>query len=362
MAIRPDDAANLAKGVREIFVEAESILLEKIARALARGLDSPDWAEEKLLGVQHLLREVDRALLDINKGVPGAVERAVSLAYNRGIASAGGDLKEAGLVYGAFGEVQNTGAVSTIVSEVMERLTPMSFQIRRAVADIYQQTVTQTAAQVNTGVLTRREASRRTLDKLARNGVSGFKDRSGRMWEMGAYAEQSVRTASMNAALQGHVDRVSELGVDTMIVSNAPEECKLCRPFEGRVLSVSGKTTGRLSDGKTVVASLAEAKRAGLFHNNCRHSISIYLPGITKAKTDTADPKGDALRQQQRGYERSIREGKRKVIIAKEIGGPNSQSYREERRKLTELQGEFKDWRDANDRKDLGYRTNLRTR
>jgi hypothetical protein len=134
----------------------------------------------------------------------------------------------------------------------------------------------------------------------------------------------------------------------------------VCRPFEGKVLSLSGRTTGRLKDGKAVVASLAQAKSAGLFHNNCRHSHSIYLPGITKGPgKDTADPTGDALRQKQRAYERRVRELKRADAIAQEFGGPQATQARA---KLRAKQSEFTAWREANDRKNLAYRTSLTAR
>lgn len=359
MAIRPDDAAILAKAVAEMFSEAETVLLQRIARALAKGVDKPDWAESKLLNIQALRREVDGILLDLSRGVPGAVERAVGLAYNRGIATAGAELTAAGLAHGAFSEVQPTGAASAIVSETMERLKPMSFQIRRAAVDIYQQVVTQVTAQTALGTVTRREASRMVLTRLGQNGITGFTDVAGRRWNLASYAEMAVRSSTATAMLQGHTDRIQELGIDTVIVSNAPEECKICRPYEGKVLSLSGRTTGRLKDGKTVVASLAEAKGKGLFHNNCRHSHSIYLPGITKAETDTADPAGDALRQQQRAYERRVRELKRADAVASEFGGP---AAAQARAKLRAKQAEFKGWRTEHDRKDLAYRTSLTAR
>jgi len=362
MAIRPDDAAVLAKGIREIFAESEAILLEKIAGALAKGMDEPDWLEQKLLGVQAVRRSIDQVLADLANGIPGAVERAMGLAYNRGVATAGGELTAAGLAHSAFGEVQPTGAVAAIVSDTLARITPMQFQIRRAVSDIYQQVTTQTAAQVAGGVQTRREASRSLLTKLTKNGITGFRDTAGRQWEMGAYAEMAVRTSASNAMLQGHTDRIQELGIDTVIVSNAPEECDICRPLEGKVLSLSGSTTGKLKDGVSVLMSLREAKSKGLYHPNCRHSHSIYLPGITKPHKDTEDAAGHALRVQQRGYEQSIRASKRKVIIAEQIGGKTSPAYLKEKRKLSDLQSEFAGWRDTNDRKDLAYRTNLKAR
>ncbi len=359
MAIRPDDAAILAKAVAEMFSEAETVLLQRIARALSKGVDKPDWAEQKLLNIQALQRETATVLLDLSKGVPGAVEHAVGLAYNRGIATAGAEMTAAGLAHGAFGEVQPTGAIAALVSETMERITPMSFQIRRAAVDIYQQVVTQATAQTALGTVTRREASRMVLTRLAQAGLTGFKDTAGRNWNMASYSEMAVRSSTANAMLQGHTDRIQELGIDTVIVNDSPEECKICRPFEGKVLSLSGRTTGKLKDGRTVMCSLAEAKSKGLFHNNCRHSHSIYLPGITKPLKDTADPAGDALRQQQRAYERRVRELKRADAIAGEFGGP---AATQARAKLRAKQAEFKGWREDNDRKDLSYRTSLTAR
>jgi hypothetical protein len=360
MAIRPDDAAVLSKAVRELFVEAETLLLQRVARALASGRDSPAWVDEKLLGIQALRRQVDGILADLAANVPGAVERAVGIAYNRGIATAGAELTAAGLPHGAFGEVQPTSAVAALVSETLARTDPMSFQIRRAVADVYQRVVTEVAAQTTLGTVTRREASQMILQRLAKQGVTGFRDVAGRNWNMASYAEMAARSSTANAMLQGHTDRIQELGVDTVIVSNAPEECKICRPYEGKVLSLSGRTTGRLKDGKTVVASLAQAKSDGLYHNNCRHSHSIYLPGITKGPgTDLADPAGDALRQTQRAYERRIRELKRQDAIASEFGGPQAAQARA---KLNTKRAEFKGWREENDRKDLAYRTSLKAR
>lgn len=357
MAIRPDDAATLAKGVAELYSEAETTLLQRIAAALAKGNDAPDWAETKLLGIQALRAQADGILTDLAGNVPGAVERAVGIAYNRGIATAGGDLTGAGLAAGAFAEVTPTGAAAAIVSVTLARLTPMSFQIRRAVTDVYQQVVTQVAAQTALGTITRREASAKILTRLASQGVTGFRDVAGRNWAMSSYAEMAARTSASNAMLQGHTDRITELGIDTVIVSNAPEECAACRPFEGKVLSLSGRTTGRLRDGRKITASLSEAKGDGLFHPNCRHSLSIYLPGITKTPTDTADPKGDALRQQQRAYERRIRELKRQDAIAQEFGGP---AAKQSRAKLKAKTAEFTQWREEYDRKNLSYRNSIK--
>ncbi|KUM31878.1 hypothetical protein AQ436_01825 [Arthrobacter sp. EpRS66] len=360
MTMRPNEARDLAERVRDIYVAAESLILEKLARAVANTGDSPDWLTTRLMEQRALLRQLDRILADLDHNVPGAVEQVVGLAYNRGIAYAVHDAEKAGIEGDLFGRVANTGAETVIARSAIEPLGSMRLNVRRWTMDVFNRVTLQAASEVSTGNVTRREASARLLRTLAGQGVKGFTDKSGRQWEMGAYAEMATRTATSQALREGHGDRLLHYGVDTVIVSDSPEECKLCRPYEGKVLSLTGNTTGKLKDGKTVVASLREATGKGLFHPGCTHSYSVYLPGITKGPGRvTANPEGDKLRQQQRAYERRIRGLKREKILMKDLDPAASTLAGQ---KLRAKQEEFNAWREANGRKDLSYRTNLKSR
>ena len=357
MPIRPADSAALAKEVRELYVDAENILLGKIAAALAKGVDRPAWADNKLSKIRTLRLEVEKVLAELEKHVPREVARALEYAYQRGIAAAAGELATTALGNGAFKEIEFNYATTAMLNAILANQPAQAFQIMRSTVDLYQEVITKASAQVTLGTVTRREAARRSMQQLAARGITTFIDQSGRRWDMGSYNEMAVRTASSNAMLQGTIDRMGEFGSDLVIVSDAPEECKICRPFEGKVLSVDGRSVGeKLKDGARVMTSLSAAKSAGLFHNNCRHSLGLYIPGHTKRHTDTADPKGNALREQQRAYERRVRELKRRHAIDKEFGGPAAAGSLA---KLRAKQQEFTDWREANGRKDLAYRTSL---
>jgi hypothetical protein len=131
----------------------------------------------------------------------------------------------------------------------------------------------------------------------------------------------ATRTAVAQAATQGHLDQLRADGFGLVIVSDAPQECVLCRIWEGKVLAIAGPPGthtiqaehgihDRLMVDVHVAGSVAEAVAAGLMHPNCRHSLSAYLPGVTKAPTHTADPEGDLARQEQRHIERQIRRWK----------------------------------------------------
>lgn len=357
--MRPDDAANLAKGLREIYLEAEIVLLQKIVRAISTGLDSPLWAEEKLLQTRALIAATDKVIDDLGTKSAREMRRILAEAYRRGVDASSEELTAAGVLTGNLaGIAPSPGLIALVTATTSNR--KQLFQIRRAVADAYQEIVAKTSSQVVAGVLTTREAARQSLLDLAKAGIASFKDTSGRSWEMGAYAEMSARTATMSAYLQGTADRISDFGEDLIIVSDAPEECRLCRPYEHQVLSVSGSRAGlTLDDGTRVVASIDEARGKGLFHPNCRHSMSLYIPGVTRRRTDTADPEGDALRQKQRAFERRIRELKRQVAVADGFGGPDAVAARA---KLRAKQAQFKAWREEHGRKNLAYRTNVNYR
>ena len=360
MAFRPDDATDLAQAIRDMYVRSESLILEKLAKALASSADSPDWLTDRLMAQRRMIGELDKILYDLDNEIPGAVEAVTKLAFNRGQGFANTDLKGVGISMDLNGAVRDTSTDVTLARAAVEPLSAMRLQVRRWTMDVYAKVGLLAAEQVASGAFTRREASMRFLQQLAGRGVVGFIDRAGRSWEMASYGEMVARTTVAQAALEGHAERLEAFGVDTVIVSNAPEECKICRPFEGQVLSLRGRTQGALSDGRTVLMSLAAAKGKGLYHPNCRHSHSIYLPGITKGPgRDTADPEGEDLRRRQRDFERRIRELKREKIIAEEFDPTAGKAAGS---KLRAKQAEFKTFREENDRKVQTHRTNINKR
>lgn len=98
-----------------------------------------------------------------------------------------------------------------------------------------------------------------------------------------------------------------------MIVSDAFEECPICRPWERRVLSISGAPG---------YPSVDEARAAGLFHGNCRHSMAPYIKGLTtgrltyRKEKPRFDTRADKDRMRQRHMERQIRKWKRRQAVA----------------------------------------------
>ncbi|MEU7962374.1 phage minor capsid protein [Streptomyces sp. NPDC049097] len=341
MPVSPAMAEDLATEVGRLYQDAEASLLERLAAALEADIESPRWAELKLASIGNLRTAVETIADALQRDTDGAVRRALIEAYNRGRQAAVTELGalDIGRELVARRTLPNAPAVDRLAASMADDTRPVYQRITRAVVDAYRRVVSRASGNVLLGTMTRRQAAQRALDQFAQRGITGFVDRAGRSWEMASYAEMAVRSVTARAAVEGHIDALAEIGVGLVVVSDAPLECPLCRPWEGEVLSLSGPAgphtvraehaalpegsrLGLLRRAPTVAihvaGSLVEARAAGLFHPNCRHSLSAYLPGVTTRPQAPPHPQGATYEdtQQQRYLERQVRAWKRKAAAA----------------------------------------------
>lgn len=353
-------ANDLTAALVDMYGEAERRLAAHIAQQLAAGMAAPDWAEAKLAALGRLQGWTQRMLGQLAGATGPRVEQAVVLAYARGGRSALEDLRQrqlSDLERLALGNrvaamdrlarlaAARSSALSRQLTEArlalpgVEAMQRLAFsltsqlqgthlRILRWGLDTYRAVVAETSAPgVLLGLDTRRRSAQRAYDRFLSRGVTGFQDRAGRNWDLASYTEMATRTTVAQAAVEGHLDRLGDAGVDLVIVSDAPQECSRCRPWEGKILARGGAAGARTierehatEDGQQVkikvAGSLDEAIAAGLMHPNCRHSVRAYLPGVTKIPTDTADPDGDKARQHLRSLERLVRQWKLREAAA----------------------------------------------
>lgn len=331
MPVSPADGEDLARAVASLYEDAEIALLEILSRALASGIESPLWAELKLRSIGDVRAAVEEVTRALQHDATGAIGRALAEAYARGDQAAVAELGALpeGLRHAAARHLPNARSVDRLAADLVDTQRPVYLRILRAVPDAYRSIIGRASSSTLLGGLTRRQAAQRALDTFASHGITGFVDSAGRNWQMASYAEMAVRSATGRAAVQGHIDRLEAIGQQLVTVSAAPLECPLCRPWEGEVLAINGQagphtlrlqhaTEARQSVVVHVAGSLVEARAAGLFHCNCHHSLSLYLPGVTTRPQSPPHPDGATYEdtQQQRYLERQVRAWKRKSAVA----------------------------------------------
>lgn len=319
MPISPDDAARLAEKVGQVFEEAQIKILGHMSRILAVGLDwASGWEQDKRDQAGPFRRLVGGVLDGLRSRTRRAVAEAAHEAVRIGTEAADEDLGPRAKQLPPAPKASER-QIKSLQDDLDKATTRVGVQSQNA----YQRIVTKVANQVDAGEITRLTAAKRAMGEFANEGITGFVDKSGRNWELKTYAEMATRTKTAEIMVDAHVERLGQAGVKLVIVSQAPYECPLCKPWEGQILVTGpGATSGEHTvtvNGVTikVKGSLDEARSKGLFHPNCRHNVSAYFPGVSR-KAEKPDTKGVTYKdvEKQRYLERQARKWDRRVAAA----------------------------------------------
>ena len=258
--VRKFSDAEIARLVK-FYEQAEREILDRLNRALLRGNKTEYLAQMK--------KNIEAILQQLREGNRTWCSEAIPRVYSQGLYSANAMLKDAGVsIKAGFGAIHQQAA-QVLAENTFQRLEDVVQVIGRQVNDIYREMALENVRGAVVGYDTWKQTARRYREQLAERGVTGFKDRTGRMWNMRTYTEMVARTTTQQAHIEGTLNRLSEQDHDLIIVSRHRGACSLCAPWEGKVLSISGKTKG--------YPTFAEAKAAGLMHPNCRHTVSLYI-------------------------------------------------------------------------------------
>lgn len=362
MPASPDDGATMAARILELVHAAELALVKYIAGRLASGITGSDWADLRYAELQMVQWRIATGVQQATPQILEQVQQIVHHAYNHGQALALTDLEAGGIEFlQAFEPIPT---VEQLAHSALTNVQTALNQVPRLLGGVYQDAIQAGVGELLGGTVTRLQAAQHVLDELASRGVTGYQDSAGRNWSLESYIEMNVRTGAGHAAVQGHVDALAASGVDLVIVSDAPRECPLCRPYERQILSISGQV-GRIiepsgRDGSPTVvdvfASLEDARAAGFQHPNCRHTISMYTVGVTKHGNATAQPERYEAGQRQREMERKIREWKRRQAVALDDAAARGAAA-----KVREWQGALREHIDTNDLTRLRRREQIGT-
>ena len=186
--------------------------------------------------------------------------------------------------------------------------------------------------EVVSGVSTWNQAMHSAVSKMVENGLTGFIDHGGHHWTPEAYAAMDIRTTMFNTARAAVWERNEQYGNDLYQVSSHNGARPLCYPWQGKVISSSGRTgtTVDLDGNEVTIHSEDEIESfrygGGLFGVNCKHYPMVFIPGISTIKGEPQDPeeneKAYALSQEQRALERKLRKERLDLSVMKAQGAP----------------------------------------
>lgn len=255
------------------YERAARVLRSLIAGAVRRGALGTATQRRRQLAA------VERALGDLSSATRGLAAVSIAGGYQLGATSADASAREAlpsavvePLLEPAFASGANRGTVRALQLSTERKLDGALTQVGRSVEDVFRRVALE---EVGTGAaagLGRRETSSRIADRLAGEGIAAFTDRAGRRWKLDTYSRMVARTTQREAASLGVADRMGQVGLDLVRISDHDTTTPICKPYEGNVFSLTGRTRG-----------YKKLDRPPPFHPNCEHVMGAAAENLSLA-------------------------------------------------------------------------------
>lgn len=236
-----------------IYEDAEGKLDRLIAAAANRGAEgTARYFTNQQAQVVNVLRELRRTREPLSRSVVPSAYRTGTAAIDRVL-----DASQ------AFSGVH--AASEEVLSANLEgHLRYAEEFIGRKTNDVFRQIALQQVALGVAAGLSPQQQARDYEAELRRDGVTAFVDKGGRRWSLSAYARMVTRTTTREAASVGMKNRLIEHGKDLVMVSEHRKSCPICRPFQGKTYSLTGRSR-----------NYPKLDPLPPFHPNCRH---VMLP------------------------------------------------------------------------------------
>lgn len=241
-----------------------------------------------------VMARIKRILTELGEDVDGWVQAEIPQYYLDGANIAIQDLKDMGVDVTKGITVIDKQAIAALVDEVnlafAEGMTAIGRNARTVLNDALKRQLQFIIADGRLKGETLKAIANEVTQRLKDEGLAVLIDKGGRRWEFDRYSEMLVRTKAVEARNQGLANRMLQSGWDLVQVSNHNSDHVECAVWEGKILSLTGKTpTGtELPGGYEVAGTVAQATAAGLFHPNCQHAINVIKPTLA-AKTQAYD-------------------------------------------------------------------------
>ena len=219
-------------------------------------------------------RKKMRALISaLQSQVEAKCHSAIVSAYKAGVKQAQIDLASAGLLQSnitvASLQKMHQRSMSLLAETATTRFDEVIGLLTKNSNAMFKSLQLDIIAKQVKGIDPIRQLANQLYTNLMNKGITAFKDRGGKQWELKTYSEMATRTITMDAQNRGQWNEYAAFGADLVQVSSHADACPKCVPFQGAILSISGTTSGY----KTV----SEATERGLWHPNCRHTTSLWL-------------------------------------------------------------------------------------
>lgn len=330
--------------IAKIFEELELKLITSLKRNLSRhkawekeeGFNWSAWQAEKLRNIDNFRQENRKILGEYTDVIDKKTRSLMEEQFKEGEKLVDSQIEvEKTAIDEAFNlKIENTPSffgvnenkMNTLIEDVTQLEKDVSSAALRMTDDVYRQTVNRVQLEMGTGGSTLTQAIDSAVKDFLDKGINCIVYKDRRRVNIADYVRMVLCTTSTRATLQGEAKRRTELGYDTVVVSQYGMCSETCLPWQGRVYiddvftMWQGETNG--DKGKSNYCGkwftlLSTAIKGGLFHPNCRHSMDTWIDGVStlpKSLDINKVREKAKLEAKQRRLENNVRKAKRKVL------------------------------------------------
>lgn len=336
-----------AREIADIFEQIQLRLIASLKRNLKRhkaeeaeyGFNWPAWQAIKLQNLDKFRAECAAVMDEYKPLIDAEAEKIIVEEFEAGqeqVDEETGRADEPGDDH-FFG--MNRQRIDSLIEDVNHNLHEAESSALRMMDDVYRQTVYRAEMAAASGAATMEQAVDLAVKDFLAAGINCIQYRNGRLVNIATYAEMAIRTAGLRSYLRGEAARREALGIDTVLVSQYGACSDTCLPWQGRVYidDVWGAFAGERAGNRGKSSSgkwhppLSVAVEAGLFHPNCRHTLTTWFDGVsTMPEPMDADKVRETakLERRQRRMEANIRRLKR--LAEGTLDGDTAAEYRKQ--------------------------------
>ncbi|QHJ80567.1 MAG: hypothetical protein [Caudoviricetes sp.] len=303
------DQSNILSWQVEQLTKDKS-LVEKVAKLVNSGSSEAINRVVDMLeaGGEKTLEEIDKQLYDLtNKKVQAGIESANIIdSYTR----------------------QANENLSNLVKEsLLSRNSP-----NNSVSKMWSDVITQSSLEVATGLKTPERALRDNVYRMAEQGVpSTLTDKGGKNWRLSSYSRMVINTTAHSTFNDLRLKRMSDYSIGQAYMSAHPAARRACSSIQGKVVNVVPSSDESYDDKYDSIYNHGYGTAGGTQGANCKHMLTPFIPGTNTEPDDNVPSPKEAnenadIQAKQRGYERSIRNSKSKLEVAKAMGDEEAQA------------------------------------
>jgi hypothetical protein len=178
----------------------------------------------------------------------------------------------------------NTDKMNALIKATTNDMKKAETAMLRMVNDQYRKTIFNAQVMANSGAFTLKQSIDKATRDFLKAGINCIQYKDGRRVNIASYAEMAIRTANKRAKLISEGDARNALGVHTVKVSKYGQCSETCLPWQGRVYVDDVYSGGTKEEAQRLnLPLLSEAIAGGLFHPNCKHTMTTYFYDLKRS-------------------------------------------------------------------------------